>query len=161
MHCEKEKKKSHADDHTTVYSDVHSSIKPLQDTVILRINRYPFQSDSIFSVTFPIVILAQFFFFNVHHQQTAKTVIIKPLPLITQPSARFESCSLAVGGTLGSCVFFPVEFPALSPSTAGEFQMSGAHTTWGRTWTPTANTPTFYSTMCVPPITMATIPEWR
>lgn len=125
--------------HKTITRHCHSKNKPLP------VWQY-FLCDFSHSHTSSI-----FFFFNVHHQQTAKTVIIKPLPLITQPSARFESCSLAVGGTLGSCVFFPVEFPALSPSTAGEFQMSGAHTTWGRTWTPTANPPTFYSTMCCSP----------
>lgn len=81
--------------------------KTLQDTVsrLLRINRHPFQSDSIFSATFPIVMYrSNFFFLVVHHQQTAKTVIIKPVPLINWPRAKFDSHTLALGGTSDGCV---------------------------------------------------------
>lgn len=137
----KEKKKSHADDHTTVYSDVHSSIKTLQDTLcrLLRTNRHSFQTDSIFSAAFAIVIYhSSIFCLVVHLQQTAKTAIIKSVPLINWPSDKFDSSTFDLGRTLDSCGFFPEEFPALFPSTAGEFQTDGVHTTWGRTWTPAA-----------------------
>lgn len=80
----------------------------------------------------------QLFCLVVHLQQTAKTAMIKPVPLINWPSDKFDSCTFDLGRTLDSCGFFSEGFPALFPSTAGGFQAAEAHTMWGRTWTPAA-----------------------
>lgn len=138
---ERKKKKSHADDHTTVYSDVHSSIKILQDTLcrLLRTNRHSFQTDSIFPAAFPIVIYhSRFFCLVVHLQQTAKTAIIKPVPLINWPSDKFDSCTSDLGRTLDSCAFFLKGFQHFSPVQQVGFRQLELTAVWGRTWTPGA-----------------------
>lgn len=109
MHCEKRKKKKcHADDHTTVYSDVHSSIKTLQDTQhrLLRTNRHSFQTDSILSAAFPIVTYHSRFFALLFISNKQQTAIIMPVPLINWPSDKFDSCIFDLGRTLDSCGFF-------------------------------------------------------
>lgn len=58
------------------------------------------------------------FFLVVHHQETAKTAIIKPVALTNQPSAKFDSCTLALGGTSDSCGF------------SCSFQHSSQHSRW-------------------------------
>lgn len=58
----------------------------------------------------------QLFCLAVHLQQTAKTALIKPDPLINWPSDKFNSCTFDLGRTLDSCGVFLKGFQHFSPA---------------------------------------------
>lgn len=159
MHCKKGKKKSHADDHTTAYSDVRSSIKTLQDTVsrLLRINRHPFQSDSIFSATFPIIIYHSNVFSCCSSPTNSKDSYNQACR--TEKPTKCQIWLLYFGSRwdIRQLCFF-LQFPALFPSVAGGCQMAGAHAMWGRTWTPAAKPPTFCRQHV---LVLVPLPQWQ